>query len=95
MAFSSFLANLRPMVVDGNAARPHPVWFYPSTDSKATVNTSGYFNSAADRLSVGDIIWCMHGATGTPPSSIMIVLSNDGTTVDVSDGLDITGTNSD
>lgn len=32
------------------------VWTYSTTDSLATMDTVGYFNSAADRLKVEDVI---------------------------------------
>jgi len=60
------------------------MWSYTSADAIATVNTTGYFNDAADVLKVGDLIYVYDSAT--PTASLVVVLSNTGTVVDVSDG---------
>ena len=41
----------------GDAGDSPRMWIYSTTDAIATVNTAAYFNSAADLLSVRDIIW--------------------------------------
>lgn len=69
------------------------LWAYSTTDAIATVNTSGYFNDAANNLSVRDLIIVLD--TNTPTTSFVSVLSNDGATVDVSDGLAVTETDTD
>lgn len=69
------------------------LWIYSSADAIATVNTSGYFNSASDLLTVRDVIICVD--TATPATHIVSVLSNAAGVVDVSDGLAITETDSD
>lgn len=69
------------------------LWHYTSADAIATVNTAGYFNSAADMLNVRDVIIVVD--SNTPTTSLVSVLSNDGSTVDVSDGLAITETDTD
>jgi hypothetical protein len=51
------------------------------------VNTSGYFDSAASLLKVGDLMYVYD--TATPTASLVVVLSNTGTVVDVSDGTTI------
>lgn len=84
------LSGLQQIGPGGNSPR---MWIYSTTDAIATVNTSGYFNSAADLLSVRDIIWVCD--TSTPTTNIVSVLSNDGTTVDVSDGTAIAETDTD
>lgn len=60
------------------------IYTYVSTDAIATVNTTGYFNNLSDTLAVGDIIFVHDSAT--PTMSIVVVLSNSGGVVDVSDG---------
>jgi hypothetical protein len=60
------------------------MWAYTSADAIAAVNSEGYFNSAADMLKVGDLMYIRDSAT--PTASLVIVLSNTGTVVDVSDG---------
>lgn len=69
------------------------LWWYSTTDSIATVNTSGYFNDAANMLAVRDVI--MVADTNTPTTSFVNVLSNTGSVVDVSDGTAIAETDSD
>lgn len=69
------------------------LWVYKSADAIATVNTAGYFNDAVDMLGVRDVIIVID--TNTPTTSLVSVLSNDGSAVDVSDGLAITETDSD
>jgi len=69
------------------------LWFYTTTDAIATVNTAGYFNSAANMLSIRDVI--IVADTNTPTTSFVSVLSNTGSVVDVSDGTAIAETDSD
>ncbi len=79
---------------------------YVTADTIADVNTAGYFNDAINTLKPGDLIdvvqkSALNGPTEAPydqtvtAASIMIVLTNDGTNVDVSDGLVIPVTDSD
>ena len=69
------------------------LWFYSTTDTIATVNTEGYFNSAANMLSVRDVI--IVADTNTPTTNLCSVLSNTGTVVDISDGTAIAETDGD
>ena len=69
------------------------LWFYSTTDTIATVNTAGYFNSAANMLSIRDVI--IVADTNTPTTNLCSVLSNTGTVVDISDGTSISQTDSD
>ena len=69
------------------------LWFYTTTDAIAAVNTEGYFNDAANMLAVRDVIIVAH--TNTPTTSVVSVLSNTGSVVDVSDGTAIAETDSD
>lgn len=57
------------------------LWMYSTTDAKATVEASNYFNGAAGLLSKGDIIMCSTSRGGTPALRNLIVTSNNGTTV--------------
>ncbi len=76
----------------GNAPQ---MWTYSTTDAIGDVNTAGYFNSAASLLKVSDIIFCYTSSGGTPAMSIVWVNANNGSTVDVTDGLTVTATDSD
>ena len=69
------------------------LWFYSTTDTIATVNTAGYFNSAANMLSIRDVI--IVADTNTPTTNLCSVLSNTGTVFDISDGTAIAETDGD
>jgi hypothetical protein len=84
MAYSSTGLNLVAGSKAGNAPQ---IWAYQSADAIATVNTSGYFDSVASLLKVGDLMYVYD--TATPTASLVIVLSNTGSVVDVSDGTTI------
>tara|TARA_B100002019_G_scaffold137216_1_gene118166 strand:- start:2251 stop:2508 length:258 start_codon:yes stop_codon:yes gene_type:complete len=66
------------------------LWHYTSTDAIATVKASGYFNESANMINVRDIIICVD--TNTPTTHIASVLSNDGSTVNTSQGTAIAET---
>ncbi len=68
---------------------------YITADLLTVVRASGYFNDVIDTLKVNDQITIVSDTGGTPVHSINIVLSNDGTDVDVSDGLIIPSTDTD
>ena len=78
------VAGLQPIGGQGKAGNAPQMWSYTTTDAIATVNTSGYFNDAADLLKVGDLVYVYD--SNTPTASLVVVLSNTGTVVDVSDG---------
>jgi hypothetical protein len=86
MAYSA--TGLTPIGGQSKAGNAPQVWAYTSADAIATVNTSGYFNSASDLLKVGDLMYIRDSAT--PTASLVIVLSNASSVVDVSDGTAIT-----
>jgi hypothetical protein len=77
------------------------LWSYSTADAISVVRTSGYFNNAADFLRIGDvIIVTVHSAANfetatTTVSAVqfMVVLTNTGSVVDVSDGTAVTLTN--
>ena len=76
----------------GNAPQ---MWSYtaPGTDAIADINSEGYFNSAADDLKVGDLIHVWDSSV--PTSTLVTVLSNTGTVVDVSNGTELSVADSD
>lgn len=70
------------------------LWHYASADAIATVNTAGYFTGeSVDMLKARDVM--IVSDTNTPTMNLCIVLSNDGTTVDISDGTAIAETDGD
>ena len=85
--------NLTP--ISQNGTDLPDVWIYSTTDTIATVNTADYFLTANDILAVNDMIFVVSSTGGTPVHSIVIVNASSSTTVDVSDGLTITATDSD
>ena len=69
------------------------LWVYSSADAIATVNTAGYFNDAANMLSVRDLMIVVD--TNAPTTHFCTVLSNTGSVVDVSDGTAVAETDGD
>jgi len=69
------------------------LWMYTTTDAIATVNTEGYFNSAANMLAVRDLVIVCD--TNVPTTNFVNVLSNTGSVVDVSDGTAVAETDGD
>ena len=69
------------------------LWMYTSADAIATVNSSGYFNGAANMLAVRDLIIVCD--TNVPSTNFVNVLSNTGSVVDVSDGTAVVETDGD
>jgi len=69
------------------------LWMYTTTDAIATVNSSGYFNSAANMLAVRDLVIVCD--TNVPTTNFVNVLSNTGSVVDVSDGTAVVETDGD
>ena len=71
------------------------IYSYSSTDAQSVIRVSGYFNSVASVLKVGDIIFCYSATGGTPVMSTAYVNSNTGTVVDITDGVTVTSTDTD
>jgi len=89
MAFD--INNLVPVSQDGTNV--FDIYKYQSSaDNVATINTAQYFNDAVNILNVSDVIFTKDSAGVL---SIHYVASNNGTDVDVTDGLTITATDSD
>ncbi|MBR9970812.1 hypothetical protein [Magnetospirillum sulfuroxidans] len=70
-------------------------WNYVTTDTAATVDTAGYFNSASSVLKVGDRIHANVDTGGTPAYGTFVVLSNAAGVVDVADMTAMTATDTD
>ncbi len=92
MAFSATGWNVIGASKRGNAPS---VYTYTTTDSIATVNTEGYFNSLANTLAVGDLIYCVTSTGSTAVATLVYVLSNASGVVDVNDGTTLANTDSD
>lgn len=87
MAFS--INGLYQLGPGGNAPR---VWVYSTTDAVATVIAADYFLPAINELQVNDCLLLVTSTGGTPALTWSYVNANDGTTIDVVDGLTIPAT---
>jgi hypothetical protein len=92
MAFSITGLNSVSPNKRGNAPS---IYAYKTTDAIADVNTSGYFNSLADTLEVGDLIYCVTSTGTTAVATLVYVLSNASGVVDVTDGTTLANTDTD
>jgi hypothetical protein len=93
MAFSATGFNaIGGQSKSGNAPA---IWTYASTDAQSVIRASGYFNSVASLLKVGDLIFCYSATGGTPVMSTAYVNSNTGSVVDITDGVTVTATDTD
>jgi len=90
MAFTA--SNLSLVNYSGNGFH---FWHYTTTDTAATVDTAGYFNSVANEMNVGDLIMVASATGGTPVYGLMVVNANSGTVVDVADMVSLSGSDSD
>tara|TARA_Y100001938_G_scaffold41467_1_gene57166 strand:- start:41 stop:322 length:282 start_codon:yes stop_codon:yes gene_type:complete len=87
--------GLQPIGGQSKAGQAPQLWSYTSTDAKTAIDAEGYFNSAADVLKVGDLIYVHASTGGTRTYSLHPVVSNTGTVVDIGDGTAISATDSD
>ena len=71
------------------------LWHYTTADLAADVDSSGYFNAAADMARVGDMILANVDTDGTPASGIYLVNANSGGVVDAADMTAVGGTDTD
>lgn len=71
------------------------IYIYRTNDTGAVVDSAQYFNNAVDMLNVGDLIYGILDLDGTPAYGLAVVLSNDGTNVDVSDFTALGGVDTD
>lgn len=72
------------MLVGGSKAGNAPqMWTYKTNDLGTDVDTSGYFNSMASVLKVGDVIYVHADADSTPSFGFHVVVSNADGVVDV------------
>ena len=69
------------------------LWHYTTTDAMTVVRASGYFNASANMLKVNDVIITITGTGGAAAVQLTYVVSNNGTVVDVVDGLVVPATN--
>jgi len=89
MAFNA--ANLH-LVGGGSGQR---LWLYSSTDAATVIRVADYFIDAIEMLNVNDVLIVASATGGTPVVAHMYVNANDGSTVDVVDGVAVTSTDTD
>lgn len=82
-------------VAASKAGNSPAIYAYKTTDAIADVNTTGYFNSLATVLSVGDLIYCVTSTGSTAVATLVYVLSNASGVVDVNDGTTLASTDGD
>jgi len=80
-------------VCASKAGNAPSMYLYKTSDTQATVNTSGYFNDLSSVLSVGDIIFVYDSTT--PSLVLTYVNSNSSGVVDIVDGTTVSATDSD
>ena len=66
-----------------------------STYAQQQNNTAGYFNASSNMLGLNDVIITLSSTGGTPVLSHLYVNANNGSVVDVTDGVVITATDTD
>jgi len=89
MAFDA--ANL--VRIGGGSGRA--LWYYTTTEAQAAVQVEDYFLPAINMINTNDVIICVTATGGTPVISHAYCNENDGTTIDIVDGVAITNTDSD
>lgn len=82
-------------VAASKAGSAPSIYTYQTADTIADVNTTGYFNALANTLRVGDLIYCVTSTGGTIVATLVYVLSNTGSVVDVNDGTTLANTDGD
>jgi D-arabinose 5-phosphate isomerase GutQ len=70
------------------------LWHYTTTDTIATVNTAGYFNSAIGMIRPLDVIIAVTSTGGTPVVTLVYAKDVSSSAIDVTDGLTVTATDS-
>jgi hypothetical protein len=71
------------------------LWHYATPDTAAVTDTSGYFNTAADMLRVGDMILANVAIAATPAAGVFVVRTIAGGVVDVANLTPLDAANSD
>lgn len=61
------------------------LWHYTTVDIATDVDTAGYFNTAADMLRIGDMVFANVDTAGAPGAGIFLVNANAAGVVDVAD----------
>lgn len=81
--------------VASSAGDAPSIFSYTTADTIATVNTADYFLDAINEIELGDVLFVYSSTGGTPVMSIVYCNANDGSSIDVTDGLTVTATDTD
>jgi hypothetical protein len=95
MAFVA--TNFQPIGGQAKAGNAPQMWSYTTPDAADAVDTSGYFNSVASLLKVGDLIYRVTTSSGSVSTAgwhVVMTISAAGV-VNVSDTTVLTVTNTD
>lgn len=68
------------------------LWMYASADAIATIIAADYFLDAINELNINDVLIVQSSTGGTPAVTFTYVNANDGSTIDVVNGLVIPAT---
>ena len=60
------------------------LWHYRTADMVAIIDDSGYFDAASKMLRIGDFVFVNAGTDTSPTHGVVVVVANDGSSVDVS-----------
>lgn len=71
------------------------LWHYTTADAASAVDTSGYFNAAADMLRAGDIVIANVETDATPKAGLFFIAQAANGVVDAADMTQIGATNTD
>jgi len=78
--------------VSGANSDAGSLWMYSSTDAMTVIRAADYFLDAINEINVNDVIIVASATGGTPVLQFTYCNANDGTTIDVVDGLVIPST---
>lgn len=91
----AFTADNLMLVAGSKAGNAPQMWTYKTDDLGTAVDGSGYFNSAASVLKIGDLIYVHANADSSPTYGLHIVTGNTGTVVDVTNAVALGAIDSD
>lgn len=96
MAFSiKGLMKIADLAPWADGAMPKTWWAYASPDAMTAIRVADYFLPAISLLKLGDVILVTAATGGTATFHFTYVNANTGTAIDVTDGTQISATDTD
>lgn len=93
MAYST---TNQPRLMVPRVGNAQALWAYSSADAASLVQVSGYFTDGFDLgMKALDIIWVTDNDASPPLVTSHLVVTSNATTVDLTAGVSISGSNSD